>query len=95
MEKLREFFNTKSLGSLLNDPKFIGTSAAIVMAFYYMRHKGEREAIKSSFDCQSIELPVSNKPSWLKCCNVGIMFPEYFVFNEVFLKYLIDHYCRT
>ena len=58
MEKLNDIFTSKNWSSILSDPKIVGTAAAVVMAYYYMRRKSECEAISSTFESQSIELPV-------------------------------------
>ena len=58
MERLSSLIADRSWSSILSDPKILGTAAAIIMAYYYMKEKREFDAIRSSFDSQSVELPV-------------------------------------
>jgi len=57
MERLSSLIADRSWSSILSDPKILGTAAAIIMAYYYMKEKREFDAIRSSFDSQSVELP--------------------------------------
>ena len=59
MDKLKEFFGNKNWSNALSDPKIIGTAAAVVVAFYYIKMKRQQVAFSSSFENQSIEFPVS------------------------------------
>ena len=59
MDKLKEMLSSKSLTALFGDPKFLATSAGVVLAtYYYLKQNRELEAFEERFNCQSLELPV-------------------------------------
>ena len=58
MERLSNILTNRNWSSILYDPKIIGTAAAVVMAYYYLKQKSESDAISFTFESQSIELPV-------------------------------------
>ncbi|XP_065057967.1 long-chain-fatty-acid--CoA ligase 5-like [Rhopilema esculentum] len=58
MDKLKEMLSSKSLTAIFSDPKFLATSAGIVLAtYYYLKQNRELEAFEERFNCQSLELP--------------------------------------
>ena len=61
MEKLKDFIMTSKYFTYLNDPKVIGTSAAVAFAAaaYFMKQKRDLEKFVAQFNCQSLEIPVS------------------------------------
>lgn len=61
MEKLKDFIMNSKYLTYLNDPKVIGTSAALALAAaaYFMKQRRELETFVAKFSCQSLEIPVS------------------------------------
>lgn len=88
MERLSNILTNRNWSSILYDPKIIGTAAAVVMAYYYLKQKSESDAISFTFESQSIELPGPEQIRVnAKCCTlIDINEVECKTVHEIFMK---------